>query len=100
MSLIRNTLPCPRAGKFDADQRLKDLEASVELTQFQVEAVLGKRSTIDSGPDLPVDGQRVQITNTQLGLRLGDCRGSKGGRTGRGTCRNKKFPPVHVALLL
>ena len=60
-----------------ADQGLEDFEAGIELAQFQIEALLLEGAAVHAGPDLPVDGDGMQIADANLGLGLRD--GGRGG---------------------
>src|SRR6516164_11658046 len=57
--------------KAAADQRLEKLEAGVELAQLELESLAVERAPVHAGPDLTIDGERVQIADADLrpGLR-------------------------------
>ena len=83
-----------------ADQGLEDLKAGVELAQFQIEALLFERAAVHPGPDLPVDGDRMQIADANFGLGLGD--GRRGGRKSAerdAGGRGQKLSSIHGDLL-
>ena len=64
--------------KAATDQSLEDFEAGVELAKLQIEALFVKTATVHACPDLAVDGNRMQIADTNLGFGLRN-RGRGGG---------------------
>ena len=83
-----------------ADQRLENLEAGVELAQFEIEALLVEDAAVHAGPDLAVDGDRMQIADADFGLGLRD--GGRGSRKAAerdaGGC-GQKLSSIHGVLL-
>jgi len=86
-----------------ADHRLEELEARGELHEVELDVVLREIAAVDSGPDLAVDRQRVQVADLHLRAALRDGRHTEHAdaraEAHRGACL-QELPAIHSIFFL